>query len=170
MRSNGRIPLHPTRALDPHLTICPICGDKTNSLVIGHTRKAKLPNGKTVYCTRGQEDSLKRKLVDQGILHSIRDRLEWKQLDEMERVPDPEPCEKCKAEIQKEQNMLIEEVAAGGVYFRCLQCKCQGAFTKESDIAVEVRKQTGKEAPEPVGIKFNTCEEHNNVPLSVNKH
>lgn len=171
MRSNDRIPLHPTRALDPHLTICPICGGKTNSLVIGYTRKAELPNGKTVYCTRGQERALRKSLVDSGVLHSYEfDQLEWKSLEENEQVPDSEPCKKCKEEIQKEQTVLAEAVAEGGVYFRCLQCKCRGVFTKESNIAVEVRKVSGKEAPEPIGIEFNNCEEHNNVPLSSNKH
>lgn len=141
------IPLHPTRGLDPHLTYCPRCGGEGSGLTIGRLMKGTTYDGRTVFFQAGQKRTVER---DMGI--SIQHVEEAK---EGERVPDNDICDSCKQEIATQK----EVIEAGGVYFRCKECHCEGVI-KPNDFTEAVRKHSGIEAPNPVGVEFDHCTEH----------
>jgi hypothetical protein len=75
---------------------------------------------------------------------------------EGERLPDPEPCDKCKTEIELHRSI----VQAGGVYFKCKGCAITGVLRAESELAKMVREHSGIAAPNPVGFEFERCDQH----------
>ncbi len=149
------IPLDPEKGLDPHLTYCPRCGGEANELTIGAVRKAKLPNGQWVYASRNRLHEVRKELEKQyGYLN-----LKWEPLDEYEKVPASDVCDKCKEELAT----FDDVIKSGGVYFKCKECGATGVIkyndgTKEFCDAV--RKTAGVPFGRPVGVELEKCEEH----------
>lgn len=144
-----QIPLHPTRALDPHMTYCPHCGGEGSGITIGHMRKARTKHG-WVYAIRGQTLRLAQRLVAQGVINNQYD-LKWMDTREGEKIPDTQPCNKCKKEI--EEHAAI--VRAGGVYFRCSNCNATGVINATSEFAKAVRETHHHTNGEPCGVEFS---------------
>ena len=148
------IPLHPERGLDPHMLFCPRCGGEGSGLTVGRLMVATLPDGTQMYYPFGQKS---RALQDAGL-----DRytsVETREVEEGEKVPDSAPCDECQKELELHKTV----VAAGGVYFRCTECKQEGVV-KKNPFADHVRKIHGIEAPAPCGVEFTKCEEHGGKP------
>jgi hypothetical protein len=124
----SRIPLHPKRALDPHLCCCARCGKDTNALTVGHIKKGKSSKG-WVYFQAGDRWKTESKLDE--TLSDVQD------LEEGERVPDFSFCDSCRAEIT-EQKKEVEE--NGGVYFRCVGCQAEGVIKGTTPFAKHVRE------------------------------
>lgn len=146
------IPLHPTRALDPHLTYCPRCGGDTDEITVGHLWKVKTSKG-WLYFNRGE---LRKALVSAGFnahAYNLTDAIDVK---ENERVPSPTLCNNC----QKEMVEFKKEVEAGGVYFRCTKCLTHGVIKAGTTMAVAVREAHGIPAPGECGIEFDDCTQH----------
>lgn len=155
------IPLDKEKGLDPHLTHCPRCGGPGSGLTIGAIRKAKLPNGQYAYGNVGKLTQAGKSLMDQGAIRSKYD-LHWEKLEDNETVPDTEPCAKCQEDMQ----MQSDEIARGGVFFKCKECGTQGIVVySDSTKAMcdEIRKQVGVEFGQPCGVELNACEEHGEV-------
>ena len=55
-------------------------------------------------------------------------------------------------------------VAEGGIYFKCATCSINGVM-KDNDFAKAVRAQMEVEAPDPCGVKFDTCEFHKDMGI-----
>jgi hypothetical protein len=155
---NGSIPVHPERGLDPHLSFCPRCGGETNAIAIGHIKKAELPNGQLVYAQKGKQSNIMKQLREQNMI-GWNERLDWRDLGENERIPDSEVCEKCKTEIEEWADL----VKAGGAYMKCSACGCNGVIKPGTELAEAVRKSTGIEPPDPVGVEFDNCSAHGAV-------
>lgn len=152
------IPLHKERGLDPHLTFCPKCGGEGTGLTIGELRKAEVnTSGQYVYANRGKTTQTGIDLEKQNIINSRYD-LHWEEVKEGEKVPDSEPCENCKAEIDEHSKIVSE----GGVYFRCAKCKCTGVI-KPNEFTEAIRKHSNIKTPNPCGVEFEKCEEHGGV-------
>jgi len=132
-----------------------MCGGEAQEITMGAIRKAQLPNGQWVYSNIGSSLSkTKQDLVKQKIIHP-NERLSWERLDEYEKVPATRPCDKCQKSL-KAQKEVVEQ---GGIYVRCLECGMEGALTP-SAITELVREQLGIAAPEPCGMEFDKCSEH----------
>jgi hypothetical protein len=71
-------------------------------------------------------------------------------------VPDPEPCAKCKEELE----LWAKLVSEGGVYFKCSQCTATGVIKPDTVLATAVRAHTKIEAPNSVGMEFESCDQH----------
>jgi hypothetical protein len=150
------IPLDPEKGLDPHMCYCMRCGNDTNSLTVGALRKATLSDGRVVYAQRGAgQRKTRADLHKQG----INERLEWKELDEREKVPDPNFCDSCREELQKWADIVRE----GGVYFRCKECSANGVIYGDTDVARATRESLDVQAPDPCGFEFSSCEQHENL-------
>ena len=146
----SNIPLHPTRALDPHLTYCPKCGGDGKGLTVGHLF-AFVDRQDRIVCCYNRGDREKTKRSNHGHL----DGYDTREVREGERVPDNQICDTCEKEAA-EHRAIVE---AGGVYFKCDQCHQTGVI-KDSEFAKDVRKRAGVEAPNPIGVKFESCDQH----------
>lgn len=142
----GDIPLHPTRVLDPHLTICTRCGGDGDALTVGYIMK-KVVDGVTHYAPVNQ-------LVTHDAEHGLT-KGGWVDLDEGERVP-MGLCHKCEEEVALHKKIVAE----GGIYFRCKECRQVGVIKSSSALSADVRTQLGIEAPKPCGVEFAKCAEH----------
>jgi len=71
------------------------------------------------------------------------------ELDDYEKIPASEPCDKCKAELEN----LDAIVKAGGLYWKC-PLGHHGAI-KANEFTEAVREQIGVPAPEPAGVEFD---------------
>jgi len=164
---NGNIPLHPKRGLDPHLTFCPRCGGDANDLTIGHLRRVELIDNwgrsydpkQYAYANRGEGT----RRVIQELEKANRRFRDWQDVPEGERVPSNGPCDKCEAELVEHKAL----VAAGGIYWNCNSCSQSGVIKAQSELAKAVRRHAGIEAPAPVGVQFETCDEHTPRPISL---
>jgi hypothetical protein len=65
-------------------------------------------------------------------------------------------CTDCEEEMKKFKDV----VDAGGVYWKCADCKRRGVLLAQSDLAQDVRKTMGIQPPEPCGVEFS----HDNCP------
>lgn len=147
------IPLHPTRALDPHLTYCPRCGGDGTGIVIGHIFVAHVPGHpeQIITCwSRGKGKQVREELDRRNIPFDTREA------EDGEKLPAAEPCPKCQEEIALHRSI----VEAGGVYYRCRVCGCSGVIRGDDPLAKHVREKAGIEAPKPVGIEFEACVQH----------
>ena len=84
--------------------------------------------------------------------HSIKERRE---LGEYEKLP-LGICAACEDEIAKHKQI----VADGGVYWHCTECHREGVVIASSEMAAAVRAAHKLPAPEPCGIEFTKCVEH----------
>jgi hypothetical protein len=71
-------------------------------------------------------------------------------LDDYEKLA-CEVCDECK----KEQEMLRAEVAAGGIYWKCSDCRQNGVIKASAELSGMVRKQLKVDAPDPCGVEFS---------------
>jgi len=71
------------------------------------------------------------------------------QLRECEKLPSSSVCGRCKKELYD----FEQEVGAGGVYWRCTDCRREGVI-KKSPFADEVRKKLERPT-EPCGVEFS---------------
>lgn len=159
------IPLHPTRGLDPHICICPRCGEDNGELTIGVTYTGTDEHGRRHYFSRG-----KRRVEERQHNVTITDVSE---VEENEKIP-TSLCEKCKNELKAEK----VAVQGGGVYFRCDECGLQGVVkNRESSAAFCKQVREANNVPflpdsldnAPAGIAFETCEHHNNIGITDGK-
>lgn len=149
--NNSRIPIHPKRGLDPHLTYCLRCGGETNELTIGHLKLATLRDGRKFFYNYGKK---KQALADIGVFES--DVIDTRDVEEYEKVPASQPCDAC----QKEIALHKEEVRKGGVYFRCKECGKSGVIRAEAEFSKMVREEGHIAPPDPIGVEFDKCSQH----------
>jgi len=148
----GSIRLDPKRGVNPALTFCPRCGGETNELLLvglAEVRRCSKCSGRIVgppprdgICPLCHQNGREFKYL--------------RQFDgSRERLPASQPCDKCQVEMKKHR----EIVEAGGVYWRCSDCKSEGVLRETAELSKEVRKQMKIEPPAPCGVEFSkdTC-------------
>lgn len=140
--------LHKEHGVNPRLTFCPQCGGEGNELVL-----------------LGAHDSLYRCIREEcGAAHIGRPeggscakcgatvRLERK-IGQHERIPGG-ICDAC----QEKNRQVEEEVARGGIHWRCADCGAAGAIRAGHPLAEAVRAQMGIAAPNACGVEFTRVE------------
>jgi len=154
--ASGTIPLKPGEGLDPHLMQCPRCGGETNSLTIGHLKKAELivdrkETGEFVFYNRGKRRSVEKQLPENITLGKEQDA------ERYDKPIDFEPCKKCQEEIEEHARLVVEEK---GAYWRC-ECGREGVlkrealkniFTPEGLECLDSQRKEGK-----VGLQLKSC-------------
>lgn len=131
------------RGLNPRLTFCTRCGGDGAELVLAGNRNWKATCGS---CGK----------VGYGF--SISEKCEcgaadWQnrtKLTDYEKLPSPSLCDKCSQEIAEHRQIVAE----GGVLLRC-KLGHEGVI-KDSEYARDVRQASGVEAPNPVGVEFES--------------
>lgn len=138
------ITLHPTKGVNPRLTICPRCGKDGPELVLMGTRDyfVTCPScGMRGYGGFNQETCPNCKAHVSGHRTPIEDH---------EKIPGS-LCDDCKNEI-KHHRELVE---AGGVYWKCNDCHREGVIKRTSKFAQHVRATTeGGKYKDPVNGKY----------------
>ena len=60
-----------------------------------------------------------------------------------------------------EQHLKFKSIVeSGGAYWKCKECPQGGVLTAESKLAIALRETSGVASPDPVGIEFDTCDQH----------
>jgi len=140
--------LHPEKALNPFMTVCPQCGGEANELLLVGAHD-------TVYrCVDCDMRHIGR--PKKGICQKCGSTVtKERKLEEHERLPASQPCEKC----QKLNDAASKIVAEGGILWKCVTCGSAGAIKADHPLSRDVRKQMGIEPPKPCGIELNekTC-------------
>lgn len=152
MPDTNYIPLSTDRnnpgGLCPHLTVCTRCGEETNALTIGELWKAKYQNQYVYFYRRD------RRKIEKQLNHQFRDD-QIQRVGEFERVPFG-VCEACETELETYKQIVSD----GGVYFECTECRRSGVI-KASDFTREIRERNNIPAPNPIGVRFDSCQQHN---------
>ena len=138
----GNLPLHKEKGVNPRLTVCPRCGgDGSELILVGALDRVSVCKscGLKHYGHMGCScQTCGGSLVFDHCLK------------EGEKLPGS-LCESCEKEVKTFQAV----VAAGGIYFRCKDCKANGVIKPDHEISKAVRAQSKIEPPNPVGIEFD---------------
>jgi len=138
----SQVTLHPTKGVNPHLTICSRCGADSGVILLGvkdYTSTCDscgmihiggTNNGK---CQKCRSTSLTRKPIQ-----------------EHEKIPGI-ICHAC----EEKQKECDAEVKAGGIYWKCKDCHSTGALKASSELVMHVRNHFGIKAPAPCGVEFS---------------
>jgi len=150
--------LHKEKGVNPYMTYCPRCGgDGPELLLLGAVHeKYTCPSCGTLHIGRPDKGQCAR------CANRYQTGQQWKveEIGESEKLPGS-ICDKCKENVKQ----LKEEVEAGGVYWRCIDCKAEGAIKRDHPFAKAVRDQGNIQPPDPVGVEFSKedcplCSEH----------
>ena len=138
------IELDPVKGVNPKLCYCPRCGGESPELVLV---------GKRDYvdiCLKCNMHAFGGKPRG-GKCPSCKTNVGWRRrkLEDGERLPGG-PCKSCKDEIDEHDSI----VRAGGVFWRCVDCK-QGGVIRKNDFATAVRDEHGLTNGEPCGVEFS---------------
>lgn len=149
MRGEPSIRLHREKGLNPHMTVCPRCGKDGDSIVLlGATDKIHT-------CPKcglrhvGRPDDGECQGCGAGF---ARERWKTRTIEDYERLP--VRCKACDDELAEWESV----VKAGGVYFRCADCKTEGVIRAESEMAKAAREQLGVPPPKPCGVQFTKAD------------
>lgn len=140
------IRLHKDKGVNPYLTYCPRCGgDGPDLLLIGaHDRVYKCQGcGMTHFGGRPKG----------GLCQECGGSVAFeRKLEDREKLPG-NLCAACEKEIEEHKKV----VEAGGIYFKCADCKIEGVI-KQNEFTERVRKQIGIEVPKPCGVEFTKAD------------
>jgi hypothetical protein len=138
---SGSIALHPKLGLNPHMTVCPRCGkDGPEILLLGIVN--------SIYFCRGCDIKfVGHKCPKCGTTCGLE---KVRALEESERLRGS-VCDSCR----EKQASAAAAVEDGGVYWRCADCKSEGAIRK-NDFTERVRLVHGKGTryEGPCGVEF----------------
>lgn len=148
----GSIPLSKKHGVNPHLTVCPRCGRDADELILtGAHHKYRCDSCGMLHVGRPQDGHCQNPECHANTsgLHTLVDEGE---LDPSEKLRATQPCATCREELEKFKAVID----AGGVPFRCKDCKVQGVLQAESELAKAVRAKHGGQT---VGVEFDktTC-------------
>jgi len=140
--------LHPEKGSDPRLTFCGRCKCNMTELVEGNNYLMIHSSGRRVLAPKGESAQIAQKLGWDPGSYSIDAAPEG-------RLPASTLCDSCNKELKK----FAKVVKAGGVYWACATCQLTGVIAK-SAYADLVRTEAQIKAPNPTGVEFPSCEEH----------
>ena len=148
------LPLHKTKGINAHLTVCQRCGEGVGLALMGaYNTVGVCECGVTMYGATGSA-----KCPSCGQVGNYHDK---RRIEEYEKLPGG-LCDKCREE-DKEHAAVV---AAGGVYFRCMDCGHRGVVKGTAPLAKFARRKLKIKKPAPCGIEFNKT----NCPLCGSKN
>jgi len=143
------IRLHKEKGVNPKLTVCRRCGGKADELMLIGAMDYKDICRECGTVHYGGAFNLRTGRKRCQNCDSV--GFDREPIGEYEKIPASEPCSKCKEELAQHK----VEVDKGGIYFKCKDCNRSGVVKADHPLAVDVRKHTKIEAPNPVGIEFD---------------
>lgn len=143
MTKDKGIRLHPTKGVNPKMTVCRGCGKDVGIALIGAEDwiyKCKDCGANFI----GRPDPGVPCRKEHHTIEKVRE------IGEHEKLP-IELCDEC----AKKEEAAANAVKEGGVFWRCTDCGSNGAILAESPMAIAVRKQLNIKAPNPCGVEFS---------------
>ena len=138
--------LHPTEGVNPRMGVCVQCGEGTGVVLLGANNKKRTCN----HCNTVNYGASSNQKC--GKCKELLHNAEVATIDEHEKLPNG-LCDSC-TETNKDCEELVKN---GGIFFRCLKCKTEGAVKGDTDLAINVRKKLELPAPELCGIELPDC-------------
>jgi hypothetical protein len=129
--------------LNPHLTICRVCGKTGQDIILTgdkHIYECRSCYG--IFLGLRECPKCKSRLIDKG-------------------QPDPSMpfLGLCKEHENIDQE-LAEEVSKGGIPFKCRSCKTEGVIKHDTDAGKALRQELDKTHPgQVVGVELPNCPE-----------
>lgn len=142
-----RIYLHPKLGVNPKLTFCRRCGAEVNELVLIGSKTGKYKCGNCGLLMFGGPPGFSERCPSCKGHRNNFSRVG--EIGEHERLPASSLCDACTKEVET----FMQEVEAGGVYWKCRDCHANGVI-KRSPFAYKVRTATGTPTG-PCGIEFS---------------
>lgn len=153
------IPISEKYGINPAMTSCPVCGKLGSEIMLagnsnkwkcdkcGQNHVAYAGSASKMECICGNKYLPDRQFTKIGKFDGSRDK-----------VYAMHPCTKCQAEQDKKDAEVEDAVRAGGIYWRCVDCKSEGALMVQAELSKFVRKRMQIFAPDPAGIAFSKKE------------
>ena len=135
------IRLHPKLGLNARLTTCTRCGGKGQDILL-------LGDQNRIYECEDCGQHLIGAATDCPTHPHGRTRM-VRELGEHERIQ-AGLCRSCEEEVKEHR----EVVKAGGIFWECKDCRCQGVIRHTNSLAGLVRGHLNTPAPKPCGIYF----------------
>ncbi len=136
------IKLHKTKGLNPKLTYCPRCGEDGDELILlGATDRIY----KCTYCGMRSIGKRLSKCPECG-------RNSWHKVGtvgEYDKLPSSHLCAKCEKELAEHKAI----VDAGGIYWKCKDCRAEGVI-KTGRYADSIREHLHISSG-PCGVEFD---------------
>jgi len=154
---SGSIKLHPTKGMNPILTFCERCHESNSIIMAGAAisavYKGACPDCKTmIYCTSNDARNTPR---EQEARCPCGTYLTCQKISDNEPIPYG-ICQECQDELASFKQIVTD----GGVYFKCKSCNANGVIKAGSVLAIKVRELSKIATPDPVGIEFESCDQH----------
>lgn len=115
---------------NPALTCCPQCGEDTDEILL-------LGNAQDYECSSCHKHSVGKRPKECPFCGSSLIVHIGPYEGSRRRLPASDLCDKCKALIKE----LKEELAKGGVAWKCQDCKAEGVIKHDTVAAIGFRKQ-----------------------------
>lgn len=141
-----------------HPTYCLRCNETQPEVLQGPLDRYHVlgnPNHIVAYAKPGAE--MRKHLAEKGI------KAGKVRLRNGHPVPAEQLCARCIDEVTTFKN----EVVKGGVFWHCGGCNKYGVIKADTPLAKATRKEAGIEAPEPCGLQFEVCMEHQNDIIHI---
>tara|TARA_R110002167_G_scaffold117114_3_gene292814 strand:- start:8378 stop:8869 length:492 start_codon:yes stop_codon:yes gene_type:complete len=160
MSRDDRISVSKDGGVEPHITLCEVCGEGYGVTVGVMYAATYFDNGRErrVYVDRSRVREATREAERKGIEMSA-----FKHVPVDEKGVTLGICEACDGKQQADYDEAIAACMKGGVLFRCSECDARGFIPyKESTASFcdEVRKGNGVEFGKPSGVEFDSCAQH----------
>jgi hypothetical protein len=144
--NNATLTLSKEKGVNPRLTCCRRCGKDANELLLlgAHDSLCQCD-----YCgLMHMGGAMNRRCQREGCSGK---QVFVRKIEDHERLPASSLCDGCEKEVKEHS----EIVAAGGLFWRCADCKREGVIQGTSPLCGSVREHLGVEAPKPCGVEFS---------------
>lgn len=143
--------LHSTLGVNPRLTVCRRCGGDGDELMLLGSQNTKCECAHCGVVFYGNPDGKARDICPK--CGRAANWINRQELTPNERIPAPDYCDKCKAELAEHKQIVAE----GGIYWRCKDCGRAGVIRK-NEFCDRVRERVKIAAPEPIGVEFSKAD------------
>lgn len=163
------IELHRTKGLNPHLSVCSVCGGPARDVILIGRREVKTTCPECDTINYGSFSYEKCGNCGSSLRGGASSRIE-----DNEKIPSI--CEECEAKQKKQIDEMRAMVSAGGIYWVCaVNKRHKGIYTADSPLAIWVREKMGIAPPKPCGIQHSSkdcpicspLKEQSNEPAAV---
>ena len=142
---SGTITLHKTKGVNARLTYCNRCyGESPELILLGS-------NDNFYQCSDCKQTYIGKPTFFKCKTRNCHGNIKkTRVIEDHEKLPSMDICDACKLELKAH----ADEVAMGGVYWKCNKCGQSGVVKNTSDFAKQVRDAHKIYAPDPCGVDF----------------
>lgn len=143
-----------------HQTICPLCNNNAEQIVIGRVYRYKTSKGGHFLGFGHAGGPLAYRLLEDGVEYTA------EIVDQSEKLPADGPCPDCQADLLHQRLEFEQEVMNGGLYWKCDMCQKYGVIVADDSLGFcKSVRGTARVAPPNQtvvvsGVRFSFCGQH----------